>query len=376
MNIPFSADTLHRITSSFALPSSTLWLCQSHNTHLKTYRTRRSVIGLTARYFYVEASDVALSMSYCPQTDITTALMIGPTVRQTEFLRAELSRLARVAHHPALVPTLMADCLRDVLGRRVDVCMMATGLIETEWMHMRPMPSGRDVVNVSARAVDNARDLGIIETDLEMLEAQVAGTVDFVQLTSDASPRSEKGKEKSRADMLEIGLILEERLNFVSSTITHPRLRARMYKERTLSILSAATQPTVVAAANTFASLKFTMQNKLSRIVERFWWFRAVIVTVIAFTPGIFVAALFSTSFMAAANPPQWTFWATVVPLTAAILAGIVTWRLWTPPSWLRRWPDMAYWMRRLKRKLRRRFRLNDDASSTTSGSTSLVEDD
>nr|EAQ71496.1 hypothetical protein MGCH7_ch7g903 [Pyricularia oryzae 70-15] len=298
---------------------------QSHNTHLKTYRTRRSVIGLTARYFYVEASDVALSMSYCPQTDITTALMIGPTVRQTEFLRAELSRLARVAHHPALVPTLMADCLRDVLGRRVDVCMMATGLIETEWMHMRPMPSGRDVVNVSARAVDNARDLGIIETDLEMLEAQVAGTVDFVQLTSDASPRSEKGKEKSRADMLEIGLILEERLNFVSSTITHPRLRARMYKERTLSILSAA---------------------------------------------------LFSTSFMAAANPPQWTFWATVVPLTAAILAGIVTWRLWTPPSWLRRWPDMAYWMRRLKRKLRRRFRLNDDASSTTSGSTSLVEDD
>ncbi|KAH9436563.1 hypothetical protein MCOR02_000237 [Pyricularia oryzae] len=264
-------------------------------------------------------------MSYCPQTDITTALMIGPTVRQTEFLRAELSRLARVAHHPALVPTLMADCLRDVLGRRVDVCMMATGLIETEWMHMRPMPSGRDVVNVSARAVDNARDLGIIETDLEMLEAQVAGTVDFVQLTSDASPRSEKGKEKSRADMLEIGLILEERLNFVSSTITHPRLRARMYKERTLSILSAA---------------------------------------------------LFSTSFMAAANPPQWTFWATVVPLTAAILAGIVTWRLWTPPSWLRRWPDMAYWMRRLKRKLRRRFRLNDDASSTTSGSTSLVEDD
>lgn len=79
---------------------------------------------------------------------------------------------------------------------------------------------------------------------------------------------------------------------------------------------------------------------------------------------------------MAAANPPQWTFWATVVPLTAAILAGIVTWRLWTPPSWLRRWPDMAYWMRRLKRKLRRRFRLNDDASSTTSGSTSLVEDD
>ncbi|TLD21938.1 hypothetical protein PspLS_08246 [Pyricularia sp. CBS 133598] len=366
--IPFSTETLERITTSFGLPTSTHWLFQTNDIHFKRYRMRRSVIGLTARYFYNKSLDVALSMSYCPETDITTALMVGPTVRQTEFLRAQVCKLARIAHHPALVPTLMAESARNVMVYHVRSVSTTITQLETSYRHIAPISICTQVVNIT-------KDLALTETELEMLETQRAATVDLVHLTSDGGPRSEKGKERSRADIVEIGLVLEERLDFLASTTKHPRLKVRMYKERSQAMFTLAASPNSTPSAAALFQIRSTLDEQLRRSTTRFWWFRAVVLTVITFTPGIFAATLFSTSFMSAANPPQWTFWATAAPLTVGVLVALAIWRFWQPPWWLSRWPDMASWMRQTKRKVRRRFGLSDD-SSTSTGSTSLVEDD
>lgn len=191
----------------------------------------RSVIGLTARYFCNKGLDVALSMSYCPKTDITTALMVGLTVRQTEFFRAQVCKLARIAHHPALVPTLMAESVRRVIVGRFFTIDAVAKSIEISFRLLSPM-------RLCIRAVQILKDLAILEMELEMLETQRAGAVDFVHLTSDGGLRSEKGKEKPRLDIVDIGLVLEERLDFLLITTKQPRAMIRMHKERVQAVLS------------------------------------------------------------------------------------------------------------------------------------------
>lgn len=373
-SVPFSARTMERILSSFKLPSSTYWLCQSRDSYIKTHHMSGSNVGLAARYCYLRGLDIVLSLSHNPVTDITTILLIGPTVRQTEFLRLQITRLARFAHHPALLPTLMSANAGSVLTRRVDEYTLFTTMLESEWMRPRPGPA---VMGVSVKAVENARNLAIADMEMDMLEAQLSGTADFVQMTSSPGPESKKGKEKARDDVVGIGLALGERLEFVAGMIAGPRLRARMYKERNQSILSAAINPVVTNAFYNLSTLRTFSIFREAHDKNTYRWLKAIVITVMAFIPGIFAAALFSTPFMTVADPPQWAFWLSFVPLTIGYLAVFTTWSSWKAPEWLGHWPDMARWMRRFKRKIRRRFGISDDTSSVSSGSaTSLVDDD
>lgn len=81
---------------------------------------------------------------------------------------------------------------------------------------------------------------------------------------------------------------------------------------------------------------------------------------------------------MAALHPPLWSFWAAAVPFVGGVLALWGSWDKWKLPWWMKRSPrlEVARWMRDFKRWARRRIGLSDASSTTSSGSTSIVDDD
>jgi len=64
--------------------------------------------------------DMALSMSYCPSTGITNALLLGRSAQQLLFIRHQIKQLLSLIVHPALLPTLIYSDLKSLLQTLVD----------------------------------------------------------------------------------------------------------------------------------------------------------------------------------------------------------------------------------------------------------------
>ncbi len=59
--------------------------------------------------------DIALSISYNHSIGTTTALLLGTSDVQTAFILHQLKKLAPLASHPLLLPTLITGYFRTIL---------------------------------------------------------------------------------------------------------------------------------------------------------------------------------------------------------------------------------------------------------------------
>ena len=66
------------------------------------------------------AINIALSLSHCPETGITYAMLLGRSPMQAAYITQRIIDLAPVAHHPAFLPTLICTFHRNLLRRLCD----------------------------------------------------------------------------------------------------------------------------------------------------------------------------------------------------------------------------------------------------------------
>ena len=66
------------------------------------------------------AIDIALSLSHCIETRSTYALLLGRSNLQAAFIRQQVEELAKIAHHPAFLPTLVCSYHRTLLQKLSD----------------------------------------------------------------------------------------------------------------------------------------------------------------------------------------------------------------------------------------------------------------
>ena len=78
------------------------------------------------------AIDIALSLSYCPATGVTYALLFGSSDLQAAFIQQQVIQLAPLASHPALLPTLICSYLGGLLRRSTDKGINDLLEVETE----------------------------------------------------------------------------------------------------------------------------------------------------------------------------------------------------------------------------------------------------
>ncbi|KAL8386893.1 hypothetical protein RB595_010309 [Gaeumannomyces hyphopodioides] len=390
--IPFSRNHFDVMIDRFSLPQSTRWLCKTSTRHLQTYRMRPSVpgcprYGLTFRVF--QALHVALSLSHDGATGVTTALMLGQSGRQSEFVRAQVARLARLAHHPALLPAVLLAAMRSSTGGVVEGHRNKMHTAEATYRRGAPGPG---LVNLytSQSLVEVARLCGLWVSytectvdEAERLRAFVARLsrdVEAARAAAAAAAVHAKGEGRQQqdagavgysmadSDLDEVGLIIDERLDFIIHKARYTLSTARYVRERSMDFI-----PTMGNYITQGVYVR--MSNLRIRGMKRL---KVICVALLAFLPGILVTTLFSTSFMADLHPPHWAFWAAAVPLVGGVLALWGTWDAWKLPWWMRRSPrlEVARWMGDFKRWARRRIGLSDASSTTSSSSSTSIVDD
>ncbi|EJT70985.1 hypothetical protein GGTG_12006 [Gaeumannomyces tritici R3-111a-1] len=358
--IPFSRSHFDVMIDRFSLPQSTRWLCKTSTRHLQTYRMRPSApgcpsYGLTFRVF--QALHVALSLSHDGATGVTTALMLGQSGRQSEFVRAQVARLARLAHHPALLPAVLLAAMRSSTGGSLVEVARLCGLWvsytectidEAERLREFVARLSRDVEGARAAALAKGYGRQEQDADAAALSYSMAGS-----------------------DLDEVGFIIDERLDFIIHKARYTLSTARYVRERSMDFM-----PTM---GNYIAQgIYVRMSNLRIRGMKQL---RVICLTLLAFLPGILVTTFFSTSFMADLRPPHWAFWAAAVPFVGGVLALWGTWDAWKLPWWMKRSPklyrlEVARWMGDFKRWARRRIGLSDVSLTTSSSSSTSIVDD
>jgi len=84
------------------------------------------------------AIDLALSLSHCPKTGATYALLLGRSERQAAFIKQQIQELATIAHHPAFLPTLVCTYHRTLLQRLSDHAMNELLSRDRQWTDLGP----------------------------------------------------------------------------------------------------------------------------------------------------------------------------------------------------------------------------------------------
>ncbi|KAL8351427.1 hypothetical protein RB601_000552 [Gaeumannomyces tritici] len=405
--IPFSRSHFDVMIDRFSLPQSTRWLCKTSTRHLQTYRMRPSApgcpsYGLTFRVF--QALHVALSLSHDGATGVTTALMLGQSGRQSEFVRAQVARLARLAHHPALLPAVLLAAMRSSTGGVVEGHRnkmhtaeaahrrAAAGLAPARFGGGGSGAPGPGPANLytSQSLVEVARLCGLWVSytectidEAERLREFVARLSRDVEGARAAALAKGYGRQEQDADAAalsysmagsdldEVGFIIDERLDFIIHKARYTLSTARYVRERSMDFM-----PTM---GNYIAQgIYVRMSNLRIRGMKQL---RVICLTLLAFLPGILVTTFFSTSFMADLRPPHWAFWAAAVPFVGGVLALWGTWDAWKLPWWMKRSPklyrlEVARWMGDFKRWARRRIGLSDVSLTTSSSSSTSIVDD
>ncbi|KLU82894.1 hypothetical protein MAPG_01962 [Magnaporthiopsis poae ATCC 64411] len=169
------------------------------------------------------------------------------------------------------------------------------------------------------------------------------------------------------SDLDEIGLIIDERLDFILHKARYTLSTARYVRERSMDFIPTVGNYITQGIYVRMGSLRIRGMKRL----------KVICVVLLVFLPGILVTTFFSTSFMAALHPPHWSFWAAAVPFVGGVLALWGSWDKWKLPWWMKRSPrlEVARWMRDFKRWARRRIGLSDTSSTTSGSSTSIVDE-
>jgi hypothetical protein len=164
------------------------------------------------------AIDLALSLSHCPKTRVTYALLLGRSERQAAFIQQQIQQLAQIAHHPAFLPTLVCTYHRTLLQRLCDRANNDLFNVETDsgqtWAPVYDefglLPQGNcDDAEITKRALGVIQMATAWEAYVKAVLSDVESLQEFIEHVNTLTPTARK--DVVRAE----GEILDERLRFL-----------------------------------------------------------------------------------------------------------------------------------------------------------------
>jgi len=181
------------------------------------------------------AIDLALSLSHCPKTGATYALLLGRSERQAAFIKQQIQELATIAHHPAFLPTLVCTYHRTLLQRLSDHAMNELLSVETDsgqtWapvydeFGLHP-PGNCDDANITKRALGVIQMATAWESYAKAMLSDVESIQEFVAHVNTLTPV--RRRDVVRAE----GEILDERLRFLGHKGKSVLWRLQYVKQR------------------------------------------------------------------------------------------------------------------------------------------------
>ncbi|KAI0109856.1 hypothetical protein F4814DRAFT_424759 [Daldinia grandis] len=269
---------------------------------------------------------VGVSMSYCPSTGVTNAVMMrsGP---QDGFawLEQDLEHLVSLADNPFLIPTLVSQHLTEAfcsaVDRNFDRLHQAefgsgqTGITMIGEDGM-PMPRGNcEDPNLSVTV------LGVAQHALAV-EAYIKGqllSVDLIKSEILAFPW-QQSPSIDHDRIKEQNELLVKQLDFISRTLDIALIRIDHLKQRTTvqataiaNLLAQRNNETNYRLAKSSTSIAHdTRRDSLAM--------KSIAILTMIFLPATFTATYFTTPAIATSEPSQGLYWIVTVPLTLVVM--------------------------------------------------------
>ncbi|KAI1660748.1 hypothetical protein F4813DRAFT_348216 [Daldinia decipiens] len=269
---------------------------------------------------------VGVSMSYCPSTGITNAVMMrsGPRDGFT-WLEQDLEQLASLADNPFLIPTLVSQHLTEAFCSAIDrnfdrlheaeLGSGQTGITMIGENGM-PMPRGNcEDPNLSVTV------LGVAQHVLAV-EAYIRGqllTVDMIKNELLTFPW-QQSPPVNHDRLKEQNELLVKQLDFISRTLDIALIRINHLKQRTTvqataiaNLLAQRNNETNYRLAESSTSIAHdTRRDSLAM--------KSIAILTMIFLPATFTATYFTTPAIAALEPSQSLYWVVTVPLTLIVM--------------------------------------------------------
>lgn len=215
--------------------------------------------------------------------------MVGQSSRQSEFVRAQVARLARLAHHPALLPALLLSAMRSSTGAVVEG--HRNKMHTTEASHRRgggALGLSPNSLYASQSLVEVARLCGLWVSytectvdEAERLRAFVARlSRDVEAARAAATPARVKDEQQqgddagmggysmADSDLDEIGLIIDERLDFILHKARYTLSTARYVRERSMDFIPTVSGQDAVVCTTYCFGIRFVTDNPRNGVVD------------------------------------------------------------------------------------------------------------
>ncbi|MCJ1333952.1 hypothetical protein MMC10_010659 [Thelotrema lepadinum] len=279
------------------------------------------------------AIDIALSLSHCIETRSTYALLLGRSNLQAAFIRQQVEELAKIAHHPAFLPTLVCSYHRTLLQKLSDSLNNDLFNVETDsgqtWTPIyNPRgfrrPGDCDDANITKRALGVIQLATAWEAYAKAVLCNIETIRDFMRYATSLVPEHRRSYVQLEDE------IFHERLRFLEGKDKTVLWRFEYLKERAQAQQSAIYNYISLKNNETNSSLARDSRELAEASMRESYAMKSISVITMVFLPGTFVATLFATPAIAQAFPPQWAYWLVTIVLTLSVMGLWTGWYRWT----------------------------------------------
>ncbi|OTB13173.1 hypothetical protein K445DRAFT_24985 [Daldinia sp. EC12] len=334
--LPFSKEHCQLLSEMFGIPNIVSLLPSRGASALVGHfqleqlpsRGENPIYGLTLNAFssLLIGVKVGISMSYCPSTGATNAVVMKSGSQDGfTWLEQDLEQLASLADNPFLVPILVCQHLTEAFCSFVDD--------NYDRLHQAEFGSGQTgIAMIGEDGMPMLRGncenpnlsvtvLGIAQHALAV-EAYVRGqliTVDLIKNELLAFPwqqalyTDESRIEEQNALLLKQLDFIRQTLNIALPRIDHLKQRTTVQTTAIANLLAQRNNETNRRLAESSTSIAHdTRRDSLAM--------KSIAILTMIFLPATFTATYFATPAIAVSEPSQSLYWIVTIPLTLIVI--------------------------------------------------------
>ncbi|PNP60642.1 hypothetical protein FNYG_14626 [Fusarium nygamai] len=282
--------------------------------------------------------NLALSLSYNPNTGTTQGFLLGCSDFQLMYIRQQLTQLASLASHPALIPTLISCYVCSLLENSVSD--LWSKLLKVEWesgqtgiqMHDAlgrwPASENKDYTALTKDALGIAQLATTRQSSADTLIQSIDSVQECLKYVNSVAPPQRKDAVNSASTAI------EEQLRLATENAKELLSRSQFIKERTQTQITAIYN--LIAQNDSLTNRGLAVDSHAMAVASRrdSSAMKAIGLLTMVFLPATFIATLFAMPiFQWNAEPGTsvvsdrfWVYWAVTLPLTAIV---VLVWLAW-----------------------------------------------
>ena len=187
--------------------------------------------------------DIAVSLVHNPNTGTTQGVLLGCSNDQVLYIRKQLTQLASLANHPALIPTLVSSYFCSLLETSISELWDELVTIEDKsgqtgiqvYDSSGPWPESedKDYTVITKEALGVVQIAMARQSSVDTLIQSIDSIQECLKYIDSATPLENKDAVHTMSS------IIEERLRFVTENAKELLSRTQFIKERTQAQIAA-----------------------------------------------------------------------------------------------------------------------------------------